>query len=338
MKIDIYTHHLPPKFVEAFGKRLGENLVLEITSPRPAPQSAIDNRSNLDIRIELMDKFPGLVQVVTPTGHTIERYAGPDDAAYLSQVYNDELAELVNKYPEKFVAAVAVIPMNNIDAALKEIDRTINELGFKGILVHTPINGKPMDLPEFEPIYERMAGYDLPIWIHPTRHISAPDYVNEEGSKYGIFQAYGWPYETTVAMCRLVCSGIMEKYPSIKLITHHAGAMIPFLAGRIHMVICSLGRTKADGEMPFKTKTQVECFKMFYNDTAINGNAPALMCAHAFFGTEHLLFGTDVPYGPEVGEQFTRNTIDAIETMSIPDADKKKIFEENARALLHLDI
>ena len=77
---------------------------------------------------------------------------------------------------------------------------------------------------------------------------------------------------------------------------------------------------------------------MFYNDTAIYGNTPALMCAHAFFGTEHLIFGTDVPYGPAVGEGFIRATIDAINAMSIPEADKQKIFAGNAMKMLDLKL
>ena len=334
MKIDINAHLIPEKFIDAFSKRVGN---LNIIVIRPDEQLDM-NMCNIDMRIEIIDKFAGLVQVLTPTGHTLERYASPDDAAYLAKVYNDEMAELVLKYPDKFVAAVACLPMNNIDATLKEIDRAIKELGFKGILINTPINGQPMDLPEFMPIYERMSAYELPIWIHPTRHFSVPDYVNEDESKYGLFHAFGWPYETSIAMCRLVCSGILGKYPNLKFITHHAGGMIPFFAGRISMVDCQLGQMRTGGEPPPKVKSPTEYFRLFYNDTAIKDNTPGLMCAHAFFGTDHLLFGTDMPYGPGLGEQFIRLTIDAVEGMSIPDSDKRKIFEENAKALLRLDV
>ena len=177
MEIDIYSHVLPQKFIDAFSKRVGEKYVPNILSATPATQFDMD-RWNIDMRIEIMDKFKGLVQVLTPTGHTLERYARPDDAAYLAKVYNDEMAELVLKYPDKFVAAVACLPLNNIDATLKEIDRAINELGFKGILMNTPINGLPLDLPDFVPIYDSMSNYDLPIWSHPTRLSSVPDYVN----------------------------------------------------------------------------------------------------------------------------------------------------------------
>jgi len=308
--------------MDAFNKRARGKYVTFVKFP-------LTTLWDMDMRIEIMNKFEGLVQVLTPTGPCLERDASPDDAAYLAKIYNDEMAELVLKYPDKFVAAVACLPLNNIDATLREIDRAINELGFKGINMNTPINGQPLDLPDFTPIYERMSDYNLPIWIHPTRHYSVPDYVGEDESKYALFHIFGWPYETSIGMARLVCSGILEKYPNLKFITHHAGAMIPFCAGRIH----TLG-----GEPHFKVKHPIEYFRMFYNDTALNGNTPGLMCDHAFFGTEHLFFGTDMPYGPGLGERYTRLNIDAIEGMSISDCDKRKIFEENAKVLLRLDV
>ena len=332
MKIDIYAHLMTQKTVDAFNKRVGN---LEIMGMRPDLHTDGGlNIGEFDVhkRIEIINEYPDLVQVLIPTGQPIESYASPDDTAYIAQLYNDELAEVVNKYPDKFVAAVACLPMNNIPAALKEVDRAINELGFKGIFMQTPVDGRPMDLPEFMPIYERMSAYDLPIWIHPTRHFSYADYANEDASKYGLFHAFGWPFETTIAMGRLVCSGILVKYPNLKFITHHAGAMIPFFAGRIPMLNCSFDQGRVSEEELIKQ------FRMFYNDTALNGNAIGIACAQAFFGTEHMLFGTDMPYGPALGEYFLRSTIDAIEEIGFSDADKKKIYEENAKALLRLDI
>ncbi len=328
MKIDVYTHVLPTKFMDAFMPRAGAKYVPVVQGPRPTLW-------DMAARIEIMKKYEGLVHVLTPTGPCLESYATPDDAAYLASLYNDEMAELVMKYPDKFVAAVACLPLNNIEATLKEIDRAINELGFKGVLMNTPVNGRPLDSPELMPIYERMSGYDLPIWIHPTRLSSVPDYSSETESKYGMFHVFGWPYETSVAMGRLVCSGIMAKYPDLKIITHHAGAMVPFFASRIEGSLDTLGINK---QPIFRDRPPIEYFRMFYNDTALYGNAPGLKCACEFFGAERLLFATDMPYGPELGERYTRQTIDALEAMGLPASDKKKIYQENVAALLRLDM
>lgn len=299
---------------------------------------AIPTLSDLDSRFEIMDKYDGLVQVLTIAGPSLERIATPEDTPELAKIANNEMAGLVTKYPDRFVAAVACLPMNNIDATLKEVDRAVKELNFRGVQIYTSTVGKPLDLPEFMPLYEKMVSYNLPIWIHPAREPKVPDYSCEDASKYGIHLIFGWPYETSVAMARLVFSGVFEKYPALKFITHHCGGMIPYFEQRI-LGQCDLA------EMRFKekfkqrlTKPIIEYFQMFYYDTVVAGSQPALMCAYAFCGAEHMLFATDMPYDNQLGERCIRETIRSIEEMDIPAADKKKIFEDNARKLLRLPI
>lgn len=332
MKIDIHTHIIPRKYLDKLNKYLSGY-------DRDRYQT-ISTLWDIDERLRLMDKYPGLVQVLTPSGQPLELIEKPDKASELARIYNDEMAELVAKYPDRFIAAVACLPMNNIDAALEETRRAITELGFKGIFIQTPIfNGptieKPIDLPELMPIYEMMSNYDLPIWLHPFRLISAADYNTESESKYAIWHIFGWPYETTAAMTRLVFSGTLEKYPNLKVISHHCGAMVPYFADRI-TGITEFYEITLKTKLSDLTRPPIEYFRMFYNDTAIYGNTPALMCAHAFFGTEYLLFGTDLPYGTELGDKFVRDTIGAIERMDITDSEKKSIFEDNAKSLLKL--
>jgi predicted TIM-barrel fold metal-dependent hydrolase len=277
-----------------------------------------------------------------PTGPPVELLAKPGDVVRLVKLYNDEIAHLVEKYPDRFIAAVACLPLNDADAALEEARRAIRELGFKGVLVDSPIydysaeKTKPIDLPEYMPLYEMMSSYDLPIWIHPRREASMADYTTETTSKYFINHCFGWPYETTVAMARLVFSGVLETYPALKLITHHAGAMVPFFADRIVQLY---GYQAFHAQAPFMEKLKkppIDYFKAFYNDTALYGNPAGLMCAYAFFGSDRLLFGTDMPYDAEQGDQYTRETIHAVKQMNITDLEKEKIFKDNAMTLLHL--
>ena len=139
-------------------------------------------------------------------------------------------------------------------------------------------------------------------------------------------------------MVRLVYSGVLESYPALKIITHHAGAMIPFFAKRVTGWIDShdilLGRKDA-GKL---RRPQVDYFKMFYADTAIYGHTSGLTCAYDFFGAEHLLFGTDMPWDNQLGLRYTRQTIESIEQMAISAAEKKMVFEDNARSLLRLAV
>ncbi|MDP2932348.1 MAG: amidohydrolase family protein, partial [Chloroflexota bacterium] len=285
-----------------------------------------------------MDKFEGLMHVLTIAGPPLEDITTPQKAVDLAKIANDEMAELMFQYPDRFAAAIAWLPMNNMDEALKETDRCIKDLKFRGIQIYTPTMDRPIDSPEFLPLYEKMAEYNLPIWIHPTRPINISDYRSEKTSLYRIYWYFGWPYETSVAMARLVMSGILEKYPNLKFITHHAGGMIPFFEKRI---VCGLDHTEMLQKSNFKEKLRrpvLEYFKMFYADTAIAASIPALECANTFFGADHMLFGTDWPFDSQRGERSTREGIEAIEQMNITDAQKKMIFEENARKIMRLAV
>jgi len=329
-KIDIYPHILPLKYKEALYKKAKGAFYLEDVD------DATPTLFDLDSRFRIMDKYEGLVQVLTLASPPLESAVNPQDADELARLANDEMAELVLKYPDRFAAAVACLPMNDIGAALKEADRAIKELNFKGVQIYTPTNGKPLDRPEFMPLYEKMAQYDLPIWIHPARGRNTPDYETEDHSKYWIFSMFGWPYETTAAMTRLVFSGVLERYPNLKFITHHSGGMLPFFAERMaggqdYAEICLKAKYKQA-----LSKPPIEYFRMFYADTAIYGHTPGLMCAYDFFGTDHLVFATDMPYDCEGGERYTRDTISSIERMDVTGSDKEKIFADNAKRLLKL--
>jgi len=332
LKIDIYSHIAPRKYVE----------VLDQVAPGDCAQKIFSTPPLFDLeqRFRIMDRYEGLVQVLTLSWPAVEEIADPEKAVDLSRRANDELAELVLKYPDRFAAAIACLPMNNMEAALKGVDRTVNDLKFRGVLVYSNVNDKPLDLPEFMPLYEKMSKYNLPIYIHPQRPIDFPDYRTEDGSRYDINSVFGWPYETTVVMTRFVFSGILEQFPTLKIITHHCGGMVPYYGQRIvqhYAKFETMGATRK--YMRGLTRAPIDYYKMFYNDTAVHGNTPALMCAYAFCGADHLLFGTDMPLGDrEFGARSYRQTIRAINAMDIGELEKKRIFEDNARELMRLPL
>lgn len=330
LKIDIFAHILPPKYKKVLYKVAPSGFYLQDVI------ETLPTLFDMEYRFRIMDKFENLKQVLTLSSPPVEQITDPEKAIDLARLANDEMAELVLKYPDRFAAAVACLPMNNIDAALEEVDRAINDLKFRGVQVFTPINDKPLDSPEFIPLYEKMSQYNLPIFLHPERDASYADYRSEDRSRYMIFHTFGWPYETAAAMTRLVFSGVLERYPNLKIITHHTGGMVPYLEERITGAYDHAKVLRGAKYGQGLTKRPIEYFKMFYYDTAIYGNTPALMCAHAFCGTGHILFGTDMPFDSQFGERYTRQTIEAIEQMNIGDLDKKRIFEDNAKNLLRL--
>ena len=332
LKIDCYAHILPLKYKEA---------LYRLAPPSPRQKKNIDTLVTLfdmDARFRLMDKYDGLTHVIVPSYPPFEDIDDLQTSIDLARICNDEIAEFVLKYPDRFVAGVAGLPMKDMEATLKEVDRAIKDLKLRGVLIYTPLNDKPLDSLELIPLYEKMSQYHLPIWIHPKRAPDYADYRTESKSLYEASRIYGWPYETTTAMHRLVYSGILQRYPGLNFITHHCGGMVPYLVDRI-IGFYDLSEMRRHGDYPTElTKHPIEYFKSFYNDTALYGNTAALMCGCAFFGADHLLFGTDFSHDNQLGDRYTRQTINAIEQMAISDGDKKKILEDNARNLLRLPV
>ena len=330
MKIDIFPHIMPEKYREKLLKVTPSSF-----QGKYRPVFAIPMLSNLELRFKLMDRYEGLKQVLTLASPALEEIPDRSAALDLAKLANDEMAELVATYPDRFPAAVAALPMHDMEAALRELDRAIHDLGCKGIQLFTPIQDKPLDSAEFRPLYEKMAHYDLPIWIHPTRNADYPDYRTEKESKYVVHSVLGWPFETAVAMTRLVFSGVFNRWPKLKLITHHCGGMVPFFGDRI-VSIYEKAVNVVGAEFDLQ-KPLIEYYRMFYNDTALYGGTPSLMCGYAMFGGDHMLFGTDMPLGDSHGgTKNTEKTIESIEGMTIPREEKEKIFADNARKLLHL--
>ncbi|HVN96438.1 MAG TPA: amidohydrolase family protein [Syntrophorhabdaceae bacterium] len=331
MKIDIFTHVQLPRYKKELYK---------YSHKFPTEKAVQDRRPVLwdnEMRLTKLAPYDDLVQVVSATMPPVEEVVGASEAAELARICNDEIAEMVAKNPDRYIAAIANVPLNNTDIAVKEAKRAIKELGFKGIQIHTRVNGQPPSTDMMIPLYELMAGFDLPIWIHPMRGSDQPDWASEKTSYNQLFSIYGWPYDTTAAMVRLVFSGIFEKLPTIKFITHHLGGMVPYFSDRA-VAHWNNGLQRLGTEhFPGLTKHPVEYLKMFYADTAIVGNSNYSMeCGLAFFGEDHVLFGTDMPYDVENGGVTIRETIKAIDAMKISDETRKKIYEGNARKLLHL--
>ncbi|HEX7082216.1 MAG TPA: amidohydrolase family protein [Gammaproteobacteria bacterium] len=332
-KLDIFNHIWP----KSFHAKLEEACkIVDITKRSNDVPMMVD----LDERFRVMDMFDEYSQVLSLASPPLEIVAPPDVAAELARIGNDGMAELVDRYPDRFPAFTASLPMNDIDAALAEARRAIDELGAAGIQIYTNVNGRPLDEPEFRPLFELMAEYDKPIWVHPARGAKMADYANEDVSKYEIWWTFGWPYETSVFLARLVFSKIMDALPNLKIITHHAGGMVPFFEGRVGPGWDQLGARTSSVDYRALLKElkrrPIDYFRDFYADTATFGSKPAIECALAFFGPDHMLFSSDAPFDPERGPMYIRETIKCLDSMDLSEEDRHKIYHRNAEAMLGL--
>jgi aminocarboxymuconate-semialdehyde decarboxylase len=334
MKIDIFNHIFPKTYFDKMmevapahkdmGKRVREVPVLV----------------DLDARFRVMDRFDDYAQVICLTSPPLEVLAGPEVTPELARVANDGMAGYVDKYSERFPGFVASLPMNNPEAALEEMNRAIKDLEAVGVQFFSNVDGRPLDLPEFKPLFETMADFDLPIWIHPARGGNFPDYLTEEKSKYEIWFVFGWPYETSVAMARLVFGGYFDQFPNLKIITHHMGGMIPYFEGRVGTSWEQLGTRTSDEDYTLVLKKlknpHLEYFRMFFADTALFGAFSATKCGLEFFGADNVLFASDCPFDPEKGPGYIRETIKVVDALPISEEERRKIYEGNARRLLKL--
>jgi uncharacterized protein len=305
MKIDSYAHIITERYLAA----LIEKGKVDPNSRQMKNPPAFD----LGVRLRLMERYPDVVQILTHSDVPLKAPLTPAEEIDVCRMANDQMTDLVLKYPDKFIAAVATLPLGSMAAALEETDRAITQLGMKGIQLYASAAGERLDDPKWRPLFERMVKYDLPVWIHPA-------FENEP--------VFGWPYATAVAMNQLVCAGIFAELPGIKFITHHCGAMAPFHAGRIDWIFT------IEREVGNPARKWGEHFRRFYADTATCGSIPALMCGRDFFGVDHIVFATDAPLGPYGG--LTAVTIRSVEQMDIPDEEKEKIFTWNIANLLGL--
>jgi len=330
--IDIFNHFMPRAYLDRLASLVPDHVAV---TAFPRLKTLVD----VDARLRLLDRFDDLRQVLSLANPPLELIATPAQAAELARVANDAVADICRRHPDRFPAFIASLPMNNLDAALAEIDRAVTQLGACGIQVFTNVAGRPLSEPAFRPIFRAMVKHDLPVWVHPVRGPQFADYASETASENEIWFSFGWPYETTACMTRLIYSGIFDELPTLQIVTHHMGGMIPYFAGKIRLgfrqIFFGTPEQNPVAQEAGLKKPPLDYFKMLYADTALGEEAPT-RCGHAFFGTGNCLFATDAPFDAEHGYGLIANAIRAVEALDIPAAERARIFAGNAQALLRL--
>jgi aminocarboxymuconate-semialdehyde decarboxylase len=331
MKIDLFNHLFPQKFFDVY-----------IAGPKGLPDMgkrvlSMPTIVNLDARFTVMDEFGEYRQVISLPAPPLEAMGSPAETPAMARIANDGMAELVQKHPDRFPTFVASLPMNNPDAILPEALRAVDQLGAAGVQIFTNVNGKALDASEFEPFFAEMARREIGIWMHPSRGADFSDYKDEDRSQYEIWWTFGWPYETSAAMARMVFGKFFEKWPNLKLLTHHMGAMVPYFEGRVGYGWDALGSRTSNVDyvalLKSMKKRPIDYFKMFYADTALFGALAGTRCGLDFFGIDKVIFASDVPFEPSPG-LYIRETIRVIEALGLPNDQKAKIYSGNAQKFL----
>lgn len=292
---------------------------------------------HLDKRLALMDECGIGFSVLVPLPWletTPSVYANPKRCAEAARLFNDELADIVNKRPDRF-AGVALLPTTNPEVMLAEFERAVRTLKLVGGFFVVGPTVKAPDHPHYEHLYKKAGELDAPLWIHPSRPPEYPDYIGEKISQYQVWQTLSWLLDSSTAMVRLVFSGVYERYPNLKLIIHHHGALIPLFAKRMQYGWDYFEQNTGKKQPTAISRPYIDHFKKFYCDTATQGYEPLILkMTYDFFGPDHILFGSDGPMDATGGRAFTLDARKSVEEMGLSKADQKKIFSQNILRLL----
>jgi aminocarboxymuconate-semialdehyde decarboxylase len=339
MKIDAFCHVMPRPYYDRFFKLEGTSHIVNLRTRVAGIPSLVD----MDVRFAQMDEFGDYRQIINITAPPLEYLGPPAVATEMARIGNEALAELVRSHPDRFVGFTACVPMEDPDSAVAELEYAMGELGALGAQIYTHVNGEALDAPRYDPFYARVAELGGILQVHPCRSAEWPDYPAELRSRFEIWWTFGWEYDLSAFMARVVFSGVLERYPDLKLLIHHGGSMVPHFSGRVGPGWDQLGsRTPPDQESDIVgyplTKKPIEYFRMMYGDTAMFGAAHALRCSVDFYGAGHILFGSDSPYDPEKGPGYIRSTIKNIEDIGLTAEEQTAIFSGNVIRLLGLKL
>jgi aminocarboxymuconate-semialdehyde decarboxylase len=324
--IDIYTHVCPAEFIEDLDARY------------PTKEAAGLGKRRLlydaDARLRFMDANGIDVQVLVLVRPPV--WIGmPREVMYpLLRSAHESIAKMVAQHPDRFVG-VAVAPRVD-DRILEEVSFAWRELNLTGVQVFTNIEGSPIDIEEMWPLYHEAAKADQPIWIHPQHNPYSYPWLTESL----LDRSLAWPFDTAVAVARLSYSGVLDRYPNLRFVTHHLGGMVPHFAARLeafHDEIADFARDGLNTASCVSLSQPIgEYLRLFYADTAISYGPGPLECGVRFFGLDHVAFGTDFPMGTAGGTRWTGQILAAV-TEAIPDpAQRQQILGDNAAALLGL--
>ena len=330
MRIDAYTHFIPKKFFD----KLVESGAADIGKRMRGVPSIYD----LDVRRKIVDMFTDYGQILSYPMPPLE-VVTQDKAqiADYAKVVNDGFAEISAAHPVQFPGWVAQTSLALPDIGIAEAQRAM-KMGALGVQIYTNINGRPLDDPAFEPFFAAMAKSGTTIWLHPVRAASFPDYLSEKKSKFEIWWAFGWSYETAAAMARLIFSKIIDRYPNLKIIVHHFGGIVPMLEGRIGPGWDQLGARTSDEDygavLKSLKKRPLDYFKHdFYADTATFTGKAAMVAGFDFYDFDKILFASDCPFDPEKGTMYIRETIRILDGLGLSKDDRAKIDYQNLEKL-----
>lgn len=329
MVIDVHTHYRSKILFDELLKRGQMKIIVDSEGKKHVydgnmymftmPEQYAE--PDLDKRIEFLDQYGIDMQALsTPRSSDYSAEDGPE----LTRITNNGIAEVVTRYPDRFIG-LASVPIKNKAKSLDELDRAINELGLKGVCISANIGGIPLDSDYLWPFYKKVAELDIPIFVHPGFPAGA-----DQMKDYGLIPIVGFEFDLILAQVRLIYGGVLEEFPTLKFIFSHLGGGTPFLKERIEN---GWGFAKGVPDKKARISRSPSYYlELLYFET-VSFYKPAIMCAIQCSGVDQILFGTDYPLYP-LGD--IPKSIETMKELDLCQSDKDKILGENARRLFKI--
>ncbi|MGI0090629.1 MAG: amidohydrolase family protein [Nitrososphaerales archaeon] len=349
--VDCYTHNIPRTYL----KRLREVRDVKIQKIREDSEKMCSAKPQMydpETRVADLDKYKMAAQVtgnyegIDPNQLPVD----PEKQLDLCRTINDDMAKMMQDSHGR-IYTLGNVPLSALSVGgLDEMKRAIKDLGLKGFMVITNARGTPID--RFPSFWQKAAKLSAPVFIHPCNPASTTCRTYED--EYDLVHVFGWPFESTLIISRLVFSGIIKKNPALRIVTHHAGGMIPFFAGRMNesyhgtppadqargtkgIYNYRKGKRARTKSKEIERRPIIEDFgEQLYFDTAIGGNKAAIRCAYEIFGASRIVFGTDYPFGPNGGRGRLEAYPGVVRELGFKSAELDQIFEGNISNLLNL--
>jgi predicted TIM-barrel fold metal-dependent hydrolase len=240
------------------------------------------------------------------------------DGLAVAQLINDSLAEVVAEHPTRF-RALCVLPLQDERSSSDELDRCHRKLGMKGVLLYTNLAGQWCDEPQFRWLYARAEELGMPVLLHPAKPMTT-----EAVKGYELTSTLGNMFENTIALARIIASGLLDRHPRLKLICPHLGGTLPYISGRMDHQFTVLKRSTQTLE-----RKPSEYLQSIYMDI-VSPLPQAMRFAIDFSGPDRLLYSSDHPWVEP------RLILETLRMMQLPAHDEKLILSENARVLFDL--
>jgi aminocarboxymuconate-semialdehyde decarboxylase len=323
--IDFHNHFYPPEYLDAVKNGPSKIQVTTDGLGNPVLHSpgdknyVVPGHRDIEYRQRVLDEAGIDMQVLTLTtpGPVIEE---PTFAVDLARIVNDAFARIIADRPTRFTA-LATLPLNDPEASVVEAERAMSELGFKGFMLFSNVNGVALADERYWPLYERVNEADGVLYIHPTFPVGV-----EAMTEYWLMPLVGFVFDTTLAAAALVFSGVAKRYPKIRWVLGHLGGAVPYLAERLDRGFRAYEVCRVHIDKP-----PSEYLKQFYYDS-VNFDADALALAIKFAGVDHILAGSDYPH--LIGS--LKQMVASVHGLNQTEKDIAKVLGGNTTRLLGL--